>query len=240
MKFPVRLDRFVSHTSGCSRSEARAWIRAGRVCIDRHTERSPAHAIAEEVSVTLDGKELRLANPLYLMLNKPSGILSATRDDHQATVLGLLPADVAARVHLVGRLDKETTGLLLLSDDGTWSHRIASPRHRCAKVYLAELESPLVSEAEQRLAQGMLLRGESKPTLPAQIERLDGRRVRITVHEGRYHLVRRLFAALGNHVTSLHRERIGGLELDPRLAAGEWRELTASECQNVFACTSAG
>lgn len=233
MKFPVRLDRFVSHATGRSRSEARALIRRGRVSVSGAAVRDVARSIDEHAVVWVEGSPLAQPRPLYLMLHKPTGLLSATRDDRQATVLSLLPGGLAARVHLVGRLDKETSGLLLLTDDGDWSHRIASPRHACTKVYLAELSDPLVADAEARLAGGLMLRGESRPTLPATLERIDQRRVRISVAEGRYHLVRRLFAALGNRVTALHRERVGSLSLDERLAPGEWRELTAEEVAGV-------
>lgn len=226
---PMRLDRFVSQAAGVSRSQARALIQRGQVSVDGDRVRDPSLKIGDGSLVAHRGEPLRLSGPVYLMLHKPVGLLSATRDAGQATVLSLLPAGLAARVHLVGRLDKDTSGLLLLSDDGAWSHRIASPRHHCPKVYLATLAEPLDPAAEGRLAQGILLRGEDAPTRPAEVQRLDDQRVRITVTEGRYHLVRRLFAALGNRVLALHRERIGGLVLDGALAPGQWRTLTPEE-----------
>jgi 16S rRNA pseudouridine516 synthase len=180
------------------------------------------------------GERLGLPQPVYLMLHKPRGVLSATRDSGQATVLSLLPPALAARVHLVGRLDKDTSGLLLLTDDGAWSHRVSSPTHSCAKTYQAELAEPLAADAEERLQQGLMLRSEKRPTRPAALERLDGIRVRITIAEGRYHQVRRMFAALGNHVLALHRERIGGLVLDERLRAGQWRELSPVERDSIM------
>ena len=155
-------------------------------------------------------------------------------------MLSLLPPDLASRVHLVGRLDKDTSGLLLLTDDGGWSHRISSPRHRCPKVYVADLAEPLCADAEERLADGILLRSEAAPTRPALLQRISDHRARIQVTEGRYHLVRRLFAALGNRVTALHRERIGGLPLDPRLAPGEWRELDTRERLEVCSQVDSG
>lgn len=230
----MRLDRFLSQASGLSRSQARAAIRGRRVTLDGCPVREPAAQLDESAEVRLDDVRLGLPHSLYLMLHKPRGLLSATRDAHQETVLSLLPHALARRVHLVGRLDKDTSGLLLLSDDGAWSHRIGSPRHHCVKVYLAELDQPLVADAEERLASGMHLRGEARVCAPARLQRLDERRVRISVTEGRYHLVRRLFAALGNHVLRLHRERIGGLALDPALPPGHWRTLTPDECEAVF------
>jgi len=225
----MRLDRFVSQASGISRSQARALILRGRVSVAGAKVKDAARQVGEADRVEHAGRVLHLPGPLYLMLNKPTGLLSATRDAAQPTVLTLLPPEFAARVHLVGRLDKDTSGLLLLSDDGAWSHRISSPRHHCAKTYLAELAEPLAEDAEARLAEGLMLRGETSPTRPAGLQRLDGNRVRITISEGRYHQVRRMFGALGNRVTSLHRERIGGLALDPALAAGQWRALTVEE-----------
>jgi len=225
----MRLDRFVSQAAGVSRSQARTLIQRGRVSVAGTPVRDAAYQVGEGDRVEQAGRVLLLPGALYLMLHKPAGVLSATRDAHQATVLTLLPPAIAARVHLVGRLDKDTSGLLLLSDDGAWSHRISSPRHHCAKTYRAQLAEPLVEHAEQRLAQGLMLRGETSPTRPASLQRLDDSCVRITITEGRYHQVRRMFAALGNHVLALHRERIGGLVLDPALAPGQWRALTPEE-----------
>ena len=233
----LRLDRFISHASGRSRREAREWIREGRVSVDGRRVRDPGRAVGSDAHVTCDGERQRLPAALYLMMHKPCGLLSATRDRDQLTVLSLLPDALAARLHLVGRLDKGTSGLLLLTDDGNWSHRISSPRHHCPKVYVADLAEPLIAHAEQRLADGVMLRNEAVPTRPAQLQRITDKRVRIQVTEGRYHLVRRLFAALGNRVTALHRERIGGLQLDPRLAPGEWRELDSDERDEVCSQT---
>lgn len=178
---------------------------------------------------------MRLAGALYLMMHKPCGLLSATRDARHATVLSLLPEGLAARVHLVGRLDKDTSGLLLLTDDGDWSHRISSPARHCAKTYLATLAEPLQPAAEACFAAGIQLRGEARLTRPALLERLSPTLARVTLGEGRYHQVRRMFAALGNRVVTLHRERIGGLSLDPTLAPGQWRELDDTERAAVVA-----
>jgi len=236
----LRLDRYVSKAAGLSRSEARSQIRRGRVSVDGVQVRNAALVLDENARVRFSGRVLASPGPVYLMLHKPCGLISATRDARQPTVLSLLPDELAARVHLVGRLDKDTSGLLLLSDDGAWSHRISAPGQHCPKVYLADLAQPLAGEAETRLADGIVLRNESAPTHPARLERLSDTRVRVTVTEGRYHLVRRLFAALGNRVTALHRERVGGLLLDPQLAVGQWRELDADERYAVFHSVNLG
>lgn len=230
----MRLDRFVSRAAGVSRNQARALIRCGRVGVDGSTIPDAGHALTAAEAVELDGRPITLPEAAYLMMNKPVGLLSARHDDHQATVLSLLPTSFAGRVHIVGRLDKQTSGLLLLSDDGGWTHRISSPRHACPKAYLVELVETLAADAEHRLAGGILLRGEQTVTRPARLQRLAPNRVRITVTEGRYHLVRRLFAALGNRVTRLHREAIGSLSLDPELAPGQWRVLSDRERSAVI------
>jgi len=230
----LRLDRFVSQAAGISRSQARSLIRRGRVNVDGEPVRDAARHVGEAERVEHAGEVLVAPQPIYLMMNKPCGLLSATSDSEQDTVLSMLPPALAARVHLVGRLDKDTSGLLLLTDDGDWSHRVTSPNHSCAKTYLAELAEPLVADAESRLRLGLVLRSEKLPTRPAALQRLDATHARITITEGRYHQVRRMFAALGNRVLALHRERIGGLFLDETLRAGQWRALSPAEREAVF------
>ena len=233
----MRLDGFVSKAAGVSRSQARTWIRRGEVRVDGQPVREAGYRLDADTRVSVGSEELSLPGGLYLMLHKPRGLLSATRDAHQQTVLSLLPDALAARVHLAGRLDKDTSGLLLLTDDGDWSHRITAPHSRCPKVYLADLAEPLTGDAESRLGQGLLLRSEQRPTRPAHLQRLEANRVRITIDEGRYHQVRRMFAALGNRVVALHRESIGGLSLDPSLDPGQWRPLSVRECDAVLPVT---
>ena len=230
----MRLDRFVSQAAGISRSQARSLIRRGRVNVDGEPVRDAARHVGEAERVEHAGEILVAPQPIYLMMNKPCGLLSATSDGEQDTVLSMLPPALAARVHLVGRLDKDTSGLLLLTDDGVWSHRVTSPNHSCAKTYLVELAEPLVADAESRLRRGLDLRSEKLPTRPAALQRLDATHARITITEGRYHQVRRMFAALENRVLALHRERIGGLFLDEALRAGQWRALSPAEREAVF------
>lgn len=235
----VRLDRYVSQAAAITRSQARRAIQRGQVRVDGIEVRLIGHPVGQGQEVSLEGVALRWPETLYLMMHKPVGLVSATTDPSQATVLSLLPPALAARVHLVGRLDKDTSGLLLLTEDGAWSHRVASPSHPCPKVYLAELAAPLPPDAGERMAAGLLLRGEERPTRPARLEILNPLQVRITLHEGRYHQVRRMVAALDSRVTALHRERIGGLALDPELAPGAWRPLDAREREAVLAYADA-
>jgi len=230
----MRLDRYVSQVTGHSRSDVRRLIRQGRVQVAGRVASTVGTQVGPDDDVSLDGNVLEPPGRLYLMLNKPAGVISATRDGAQATVVDLLPLDIARRVHPVGRLDKETTGLLLLSDDGEWSHRVTAPRHRCLKLYRACLADPVTRADVARLLSGVLLRGDDTPTRPASVQQLSERELLIGVTEGRYHLVRRLFGALGNRVTDLHREQIGGVCLDPVLAPGSWRRLSAAERDAVL------
>ncbi len=235
---PIRLDRLLSQATGLSRKQAGIEIRKRRVTLDGEVVREPARHVPPDAEVCWNGEPVTLAGAVYLMLHKPAGLVCARRDPVHATVLDLLPPELAARLHIVGRLDRDTTGLLLLTDDGDWSHAVTSPRRGCTKVYVAELADPLADETEARFAEGLVLRGESRPTRPARIERLDERRVRVWLHEGRYHQVRRMFAALGNRVVRLHREAVGGVVLDPALAPGRWRELEPAEVTCLGDCRS--
>ncbi|RMG34370.1 MAG: pseudouridine synthase [Gammaproteobacteria bacterium] len=227
----MRLDRFLSRATGLSRKQAGIEIRKRRVRVGEELVRDPARRIAPDAAVHWRDEPVSLPGRVYLMMHKPAGLVCARRDPLHSTVLDLLPPELAARVHIVGRLDRDTTGLLLLTDDGEWSHRITSPRHGCAKSYLAELADPLPPDAARRFEEGLMLRGEKSRTRPARLQRLAERKVRVTLHEGRYHQVRRMFAALGNRVLSLHRESVGALGLDPALAPGAWRPLSETEAR---------
>lgn len=234
----MRLDRHLAHAILSTRRDVRALIRSGRVSVEGAVITDPACQVLDGQSVSLDGIDRQLPGPVYLMLHKPAGVVTATRDSHQPTVLELLPSHLARRVHPVGRLDKDTTGLLLLTDDGDWSHRVSSPRRGCEKRYRAELADPADASVADRLLAGVTLRGDAKPACAVSLERLDERILRVGVTEGRYHLVRRMFGALGHRVTALHREQIGGLVLDPELAPGQWRVLSESEHAAVLSPSS--
>ena len=167
------------------------------------------------------------------MLNKPEGYVCSTDDPDHPTVLYFLDEPVAHKLHAAGRLDIDTTGLVLMTDDGQWSHRITSPRHHCEKTYLVTLESPVSDDTAEHFAKGVQLHNEKDLTKPAVLEVITPTEVRLTISEGRYHQVKRMFAAVGNHVVGLHRERIGAIELDPDLAPGEYRPLTEEEIASV-------
>ena len=225
----MRLDKFLHDSAGLSRKLAKKAVRDGRVRLDGEATHDPARHVAPSDTITLDGSVLPWPAPRYLMLNKPPDCICATRDPHQRTVIDLLPPAAGEHLLIAGRLDIDATGLLLLSDDGRWIHRVTSPRHAHEKVYLATLAEPLDHSAEARFTRGIFLEGENKRTLPATLARLSETEVRVTLTEGRYHQVKRMFGALGNRVATLHRERIGRIRLDPALEPGDYRELTAAE-----------
>lgn len=225
----VRLDKYLADAGAASRQEARGLIRAGRVAVDGAVERRPEAKLDPACrTVTLDGEPLSWAAHRYYMLHKPAGVVTATSDRAEKTVLDLLPPPLRRGVVPAGRLDKDTTGLLLLSDDGDWVHAVISPRRHVKKVYLAETDGTPAPEDCVAFAQGITLR-DGTACLPARLEILGPGRCRVTVEEGKYHLVRRMLASVGAPVTALHRVRIGDLALDEALAPGEFRALTEAE-----------
>jgi 16S rRNA pseudouridine516 synthase len=226
----MRLDFFIAHATGLSRREVKILIARGEISVGDDLRPKANLQLQPGQVVRCRGEPLNLPGHRYLMLHKPAGVVSSTSDRDGTSVLQLLPAELRRRdLHIVGRLDADTTGLLLLSSDGQWSHRITAPRSACSKVYRVSTARPLTGQMIGQLRDGVLLHGEQRPTLPAQVEQLDDRCLRLTIDEGRYHQVKRMLAAVGNHVEALHRERIGPLALDPALAPGEHRALTAEE-----------
>ncbi|MCK7542663.1 pseudouridine synthase [Marinobacter bryozoorum] len=230
----MRLDAYLARCTRLSRKEARRAVTAGRVTVAGQLARKASEPVPENTAVALDGEPVAIPGHLYLMLNKPAGVLSATTDASQPVVTDLLPDDLAARVHPVGRLDLDTTGLLLLTSDGQWSHRITSPRHHCPKTYRVTLKEPLTDDARHRLESGGLrLRNDDQVLRPASVATVSDRVVDLTITEGRYHQVKRMLAAVGNHVETLHRHHIGDLGLDPDLPPGEFRHLDDSEIDSL-------
>lgn len=229
----MRLDQYLANGTGLSRKDAKRAITGKRVQVNGQLCRSTSANINTGDSVLLDGEPVTLPGELYLMLHKPAGVISATTDSSQPTALDLLPPELARQVHIAGRLDKDTTGLLLLTSDGQWSHRVTSPRRDCPKTYRVQLAEPLTAEARQALEQGIQLNGEDTATRPAQVVACSEQEIELTISEGRYHQVKRMLAAVGNHVTALHRQRIGAIELDTGLAPGQFRELTRPEIDSV-------
>lgn len=230
----TRLDKLLTQSGLYSRSEARELIRSGRVSVDGETLRRPEVKAAEDAAVFVDGEEVNCSLCRYFMLNKPAGVLSATDDRSQPTVLDLLPREIRALgLFPVGRLDKDTTGLLLLTNDGGFAHRVISPKHGVVKTYLAVTASPVDAEDVRAFREGITL-ADGTRCLSAVLEPLDGCRCRVLVSEGKYHQVKRMLAACGKPCTALERTAVVALELDPELPRGGWRELRQFETGLVF------
>ncbi|WP_440905962.1 pseudouridine synthase [Catenovulum sp. SX2] len=234
----MRLDKYLCEAMDVTRAWAKKIIKTGEISIDGEPCKNPATHVAESSVVQYQEQTLSLIGVRYIMMNKPEDTLCSNADNEvYPSVLSLLEVDKIDRLHIAGRLDADTTGLILITDDGQWSHRIASPKHICEKTYLAELAEEMTPEQQQQaidtFAQGIMLNGEDKPTEPAKLKFLADDYAELTITEGRYHQVKRMFAAIGNKVTFLHRCQIGALELDESLEPGEWRYLTEEEV-NLF------
>ncbi|NMC22708.1 MAG: 16S rRNA pseudouridine(516) synthase RsuA [Serratia sp.] len=230
----MRLDKFLSQQLGVSRALVLRELRNKRVTVDGDIVKTGAMKISPEQVVAFDGNVLdQITGPRYFMLNKPQGYVCSTDDPDHPTVLYFLEEPVAYKLHAAGRLDIDTTGLVLMTDDGQWSHRVTSPRHQCEKTYLVTLENPLADDTAAQFEAGVQLHNEDSLTKPAQLEQIDERVVRLTISKGRYHQVKRMFAAVGNHVVALHRERIGEIVMDEDLEPGQYRRLTEQEIASV-------
>jgi len=229
----MRLDRFLSHSSGLSRNQVKVLLHSGEVVIDGVPARNSGLQVNANNHITLAGAVLVWPRHYYVMLHKPLGYVCSTEESAHPLVASLIEHTWAASLHSAGRLDADTSGLVLLTSDGSWSHALTSPRRTCNKTYLVGVKHPLQPQLVQSFAKGVVLKDDPKQTRPAQLEIIDPLTARVTLHEGRYHQVRRMFAACGNRVESLHRESIGNLRLDAALQPGQWRELTSAEIANV-------
>ena len=228
----MRLDKRLSSASNLTRSQAGKAIRAGEVNVDGELVRDRGAQVADGQEVTWQNVSINaITGPRYYMLNKPAGQVCANADKRDTTIFDELWITRREQLHVAGRLDKDTTGLLLLTDDGQWSHRITSPRHQHFKTYLVTLRDELADADLMTLENGILLSGEKKATLPAKVERVDDKTIRLSIAEGRHHQVKRMLLAVENEVVALHRESMGQIKLDETLEPGGWRELTESEIQ---------
>lgn len=226
----MRLDKFIAEQTGLTRSQAAKALKSGVVSVNEEIEKSGARKVSAEDTIRYEGELLKwLEGGQYFMLYKPQGYVCSHDDGEYPTVFQFFDYPLMNKLHTAGRLDVDTTGLVLLTDDGQWSHRITSPKHQCEKTYLVTLADPVEAFYAQQLAEGILLRGEKEPCLPAKMEILDDYNVNLTISEGRYHQVKRMFAALGNKVEALHRWRIGDIVLDESLEEGEYRALSDKE-----------
>lgn len=212
------------------RNRARRAILEGKIRVNGEVETRIHAEIDRFAEVLMDGAILQGGQrKLYLMMNKPAGILSATSDEEHRTVIDLIDDPDRGTLHLAGRLDRSTSGLVLLTNDGRWSKALMDPGRKVPKTYLVETRDPIPPEAVAAFAAGFYFHTEDLTTLPAELVILSEHRARLTLHEGRYHQIKRMFHRIGNRVTALHRESIGAISLPADLAPGEWRHLNGKE-----------
>ncbi|MFK3642381.1 pseudouridine synthase [Pseudomonas protegens] len=230
----MRIDRFLSNLPRFNRQQVRVLLVQRRIRIDGQPVSDPKAEVREFSRVELDDEVLQAGKPArYFMLHKPMGCVSATRDPEHKTVLELIHEPDPQDLHIAGRLDYNTTGLMLITNDGNWSRRLTQPQTKLPKLYYVETEQEIGPEYVETLARGLYFAFEDLTTLPAQLQILGPRSARLSIVEGRYHQVKRMFGHFNNKVLRLHRERMGPLLLDERLAPGEYRALSDAEIRLI-------
>ena len=231
----MRLDKYLAQTAQCTRSEAKTLLAKGKVQVNGTVCKKGDTQLSDSDTVAVDGNPLRYQQFVYLMLNKPAGVVSASTDKRDTTVVDLVQ-DAYPRRQLfpAGRLDKTSTGFVLLTDDGAFAHDILAPKHHVSKTYTVTLDTPLTEEMRQGFATGVTL-ADGTALSPAQVTALseDGKTVQVVLRQGVYHQIKRMFGVYGAGVDGLHRDAIGALALDPALAPGQWRELSAEEVSDI-------
>jgi 16S rRNA pseudouridine516 synthase len=230
----MRVDRFLSNLPRFNRKQVRLLLVARRIRVDGVAVSDPHHEVREFSRVCLDDEVLQAGKPArYFMLHKPRGCVSATSDPEHPTVLDWLDEPDKGELHIAGRLDFNTTGLLVITNDGQWSRRLTQPQTKLPKVYRVETQQDIGPEYAPTFAAGLYFAFEDLTTQPAELTLLGPRTARLSIVEGRYHQVKRMFGHFDNKVIELHRERMGPLVLDTTLAPGEYRALTDAEIRQV-------
>lgn len=230
----MRLDRFLSNLPCFNRQQVRLLLAERRIQVDGQPVNDPRHDVREFSHVECDGQTLQAGKPArYFMLHKPPGCVSATVDPQHPTVLDLLDEPDKGDLHIAGRLDFNTTGLLLITNDGQWSRRLTQPRTKLPKVYYVETEQDIGPDYAATFSAGLYFAFEDLTTQPADLQVLSPKSARLSIIEGRYHQVKRMFGHFDNKVTRLHRERMGPLVLDAHLAPGQYRPLTEAEIRQI-------
>ena len=229
-----RLDRILSENMNISRKDARKMICGGKVQVNENVcVQCDFKADGEKDEIRVEGREIICREHIYIMMNKPAGVISASEGGREKTVIDILPQELKRKgLFPAGRLDKDTVGFMLITDDGEFAHNILSPRHHVKKTYIASLEKPMTKENVEEFRRGVTL-GDGTECLSAEAEMTGELTAKVVLSEGRYHQVKRMFAAQGNRVLSLKRTSIGALELDEGLQAGECRLITPDELKMV-------
>lgn len=233
-RFAMRVDRFLSNLPRFNRQQVRVLLVERRVSVDGVAVSDPHHEVREFSRVCVDAEVLQAGRAArYFMLHKPPGCVSATSDPQHRTVLDLLDEPDKDELHIAGRLDFNTTGLMLITNDGQWSRRLTQPQTKLPKVYLVQTEQDIGPHYAATFTAGVYFAFEDLTTQPADLQLLGPRTARLSIVEGRYHQVKRMFGHFNNKVTGLHRERMGPLVLDLSLAPGEYRALSEEEIRQV-------
>lgn len=230
----MRLDKFLCECNIGTRSEVKKLISKRVVSVNGLIVKSPDfHVDENQDEIKVQDKIIAYKKYTYIMLNKPSGIITASRDKHAETVMDLIKPLPARDLFAVGRLDKDTTGLLLICNDGQLSHKLLSPKYHVDKKYIVSLKENITDEAIKLLEAGVDI-GDEELTLPASVNKFCDTKIELTIHEGRYHQVKRMLEAVNNEVIGLHRSTFGALVLDDDLKPGEWRELDQNEIDSLI------
>lgn len=229
----MRLDRFICKSTELTRAEATRVIHAGEVIVNDRVMTNEAVQVHENNTIVLNGQRLKARGFRYIVMHKPPGTICSNVDEAYPSLFSCTDIDNVSELHIAGRLDADTTGLVLITDDGRWSFDIISPNTQCEKVYRVGLRDAVADDVALKIETGVQLQGEGRLTLPARLDVVGPREVLLTITEGKFHQVKRMFAAVGNRVVSLHREKIGEVRLD--IGVGQWRYLTADEVTSFSA-----
>ena len=229
-----RLDRYLAECLSINRRDVRLLLAQGRVRVDHHIATNIQQLVDEYTHVQLDDQILQDKTPSYIQLHKPRGVVSATKDPRHPTVMDLLPGGYPEDLHIVGRLDYNSTGLMLLTNDGRWSRRLSEPGSGIKKRYLVRLDSPVTQQVVDGFAAGIYFPYEDLTTRPVVVSPVNGRAVQVTLEEGRYHQIKRMFGHFQIAVVALHRLSVGNLVLDHNLQEGQSRPLRVTEVEHIF------
>ncbi len=228
-----RLDRFISKKTNTKRKLVRLLLAQKRVIVDGEVACDTQQQITPFSEVIFDGLVLQSKTAVYLMLNKPKGVISATKDPVHSTVMDLIDASLHEELHIVGRLDRNSTGLMLLTNDGKWSNSITLPGGKASKRYIVEVEKDICDECIKAFGEGIYFPYEDITTQPAEIIKLHSRKAVIILNEGKYHQIKRMFGRFRNPVLSIHRTAIGNIHLPKQFESGEYRHLTQEEVDSL-------
>ncbi|AQM20589.1 MULTISPECIES: pseudouridine synthase [Vibrio] len=226
----MRLDRFVCKSTQLTKIEAIQRINSGEVSVNGDIVTDEMAQVHENNSILLSGSKLEARGFRYIIMHKPAGTICSNIDEFYPSLFNLLNVNNISELHIVGRLDADTTGMVLITDDGRWSFNITMPTRECSKVYRVGLSRAIADDAATKFKEGIQLQGEQQLTRPAILNVINPKEVRLTITEGKFHQIKRMFSAVGNRVVSLHREAIGSVNLD--VEVGKWRYLTDCEVQS--------